>query len=336
MVRIGISFGEADSHENDYFGVPVVEAARLCAIAEGGQILATELASLLAGSRAGLDLVPIGPKSLKGLPEPVAAREVKWSPLVEERDVAIPLPTRLAAPANVFVGRSDGTRAPDRRLQGRAGRRTAIDADRRRARDREDGVGATVRRGGARRRCDRAVRTERRGDCPPLPSLDRSAHAPRHAFADRGDRGARHHPRSPPRSARSGAAPTNAGSRRGPGARTRGRALPRVRFSCRPPRRASSLAPIVIVLDDLHWVDKPSLQLLRHVVASADSLRLLVVGTFRSDVGLDHPLSEALVALHREPRVDRFSLRGLDDNDLLSLMESIAGHEMGRHGPGSP
>src|SRR3954469_19469547 len=39
-VRIGISAGEAVEDDDDYFGEPVVEAARLCAHADGGQILA--------------------------------------------------------------------------------------------------------------------------------------------------------------------------------------------------------------------------------------------------------------------------------------------------------
>ena len=39
-VRIGMSAGEAVEEDDDYFGDPVVEAARLCAAANGGQILA--------------------------------------------------------------------------------------------------------------------------------------------------------------------------------------------------------------------------------------------------------------------------------------------------------
>ena len=34
MIRVGISLGDADVDEGGYFGVPVVEAARLCAKAE--------------------------------------------------------------------------------------------------------------------------------------------------------------------------------------------------------------------------------------------------------------------------------------------------------------
>ena len=42
-VRIGLSTGEAIEEDADFFGDPVIEAARLCARATGGQILATAL-----------------------------------------------------------------------------------------------------------------------------------------------------------------------------------------------------------------------------------------------------------------------------------------------------
>ena len=70
--------------------------------------------------------------------------------------------------------------------------------------------------------------------------------------------------------------------------------------------RVSALAPVVLVLDDLHWADRPTVQLLRHVVSADAPLRLFVIGTFRdSDVDPDHPLAEALAALHRESGIER-------------------------------
>ena len=42
-VRIGVSVGEASVEDGDYFGEPVVEAARLCAQAGGGQIVVNAL-----------------------------------------------------------------------------------------------------------------------------------------------------------------------------------------------------------------------------------------------------------------------------------------------------
>ncbi len=85
----------------------------------------------------------------------------------------------------------------------------------------------------------------------------------------------------------------------------------------------STIAPTLLVLDDLHWADRPTVQLLRHVVTSDSQWRVMIVGTFRdSELGGDHPLAEALATFHREQGVDRFSLRGLGDLDLMEMLES--------------
>ena len=51
LVRVGISVGDADVEDGDYFGVPVVEAARLCARSDGGEILASDMVRLLVDRR---------------------------------------------------------------------------------------------------------------------------------------------------------------------------------------------------------------------------------------------------------------------------------------------
>src|SRR5207244_959790 len=77
-VRVGLNAGEALRDVDDYFGTPVVVARRLCDRAEGGQILCTEtVAGLLAG-RAGFTFIELGKLALKGVPEPVAACEVRY------------------------------------------------------------------------------------------------------------------------------------------------------------------------------------------------------------------------------------------------------------------
>jgi hypothetical protein len=97
--------------------------------------------------------------------------------------------------------------------------------------------------------------------------------------------------------------------------------------------RVSALAPTVLVLDDLHWGDSPTIQLLRYVASADAPLRMLVIATFRdSDLGADHPLTEALAALHRESGVERVALRGLGDDELLTLLEATAGHSMADEG----
>ena len=95
----------------------------------------------------------------------------------------------------------------------------------------------------------------------------------------------------------------------------------------------SSRTPVMLVLDDLHWVDAASLQLLRHLVASGSPMAVTVVGTFReSDLSRSHPLVGLLADLRREPSVDRLDLVGLDDVEILDLMGAAAGHEMADDG----
>jgi class 3 adenylate cyclase/DNA-binding NarL/FixJ family response regulator len=76
-LRIGISVGEVAQEDDDWFGTPVVEAARLCRAAGGGQTLAPELVETLVGSRhGGHRFRRIGPMSLKGLTGEMSVVEV--------------------------------------------------------------------------------------------------------------------------------------------------------------------------------------------------------------------------------------------------------------------
>ncbi len=96
-------------------------------------------------------------------------------------------------------------------------------------------------------------------------------------------------------------------------------------------RRISDEMPVLLVLDDLHWADRASVQLLRHVVTADQPIRVGVLGTFRdSEITAGHLVTELLAALHREGSGERIALGGLDDADLLHLMERTAGHEHGR------
>lgn len=92
---------------------------------------------------------------------------------------------------------------------------------------------------------------------------------------------------------------------------------------------------MLVVLDDLHWADRQTLQVLRHVATSAVRAPLLIVGTFRdTDVADGDPMSDLLASLHRVDTAERIALRGLDDDDLLELLERTAGHQMDDAGVG--
>jgi class 3 adenylate cyclase len=94
---------------------------------------------------------------------------------------------------------------------------------------------------------------------------------------------------------------------------------------------ASKTNPLVIVLDDLHWADRPTLMLLEHLARRLEGSRVLVIGTYR-DVELDrrHPLSQTLATLRRSPGFERVLLRGLSAEDVYALFVSMAqGAELG-------
>jgi class 3 adenylate cyclase len=58
-VRIGVAAGDCVEEHDDYFGEPVVQAARLCASAGGGEILATAVTGMLAPRGRGDDTRPL-------------------------------------------------------------------------------------------------------------------------------------------------------------------------------------------------------------------------------------------------------------------------------------
>ena len=87
---------------------------------------------------------------------------------------------------------------------------------------------------------------------------------------------------------------------------------------------ASKADPFMLVLEDLHWADKGSLQLLQHLARRFKQSRLMVVGTYR-DVELDrgHPLSVTLAELRRERLCERVLLGGLAEYEVKDLIEGI-------------
>jgi class 3 adenylate cyclase/ActR/RegA family two-component response regulator len=78
QIRVGISAGEATVEAGDYFGVPVVEASRLCSAADAGQILVSDLLATILAPRGTHQLEPDGMRTLKGLPEPATVWQVPW------------------------------------------------------------------------------------------------------------------------------------------------------------------------------------------------------------------------------------------------------------------
>jgi class 3 adenylate cyclase len=91
-------------------------------------------------------------------------------------------------------------------------------------------------------------------------------------------------------------------------------------------RNASREQPLVVVLDDLHWADRPTLLLLQFFARELQGARLLVIGTYRdADVGRHHPLAQTLAELAREHLAQRIVLRGLSERDVARFIEITSG-----------
>jgi tetratricopeptide (TPR) repeat protein len=94
-------------------------------------------------------------------------------------------------------------------------------------------------------------------------------------------------------------------------------------------RNAASVQPLVIVLEDLHWADRGTLDLLLHIARNLEGTRLLIVGTYR-DVEVDrtHPLSATLGDLRRINTFLRLPLRGLTVDEVHRMYEAIRGQSV--------
>ncbi|MEA2704834.1 MAG: hypothetical protein QOD63_2779, partial [Actinomycetota bacterium] len=92
-------------------------------------------------------------------------------------------------------------------------------------------------------------------------------------------------------------------------------------------RRMTAGQPMVLVLDDLHWADPPSLDLAVHLGLQLDDSPLLVIATFRPEVDPGGPLADALGALARLRSIERLELKGLSPVDTERFLTEAAGME---------
>ena len=319
-IRVGLNAGEALRETSDYFGTAVVIARRLCDRADGGQILCTETVVGLLAGRSEFSFSEVGKLELKGVPEPVATREVRY-----DVDPALGVAWRTD-----FFGRDDELRRLSGRwseaVTGRGGlvmlagepgigktRLTTEVADR--ARD----EGALVLWG-------HCLETEWSPPYAPFAEALDAQVAASEVEKLRADLGA--------------------------GAGTVAQLVPRIRqvlpdipepVPVQPDEERFRLLdavaqflvarsrrdPVLLCLDDLHWADAGTTLMIRHLARSAVGQRLLIVGTYRdAEVDRTHPLTDALAALRREVEYDRIDLRGLDVEGVGGLVAAFAEHEV--------
>ena len=91
-------------------------------------------------------------------------------------------------------------------------------------------------------------------------------------------------------------------------------------------KAAAQARPLVLVLDDLHAADEPSLLLLQFLAREVTASRLLVVAAYRDvDPTPRDPLAAALGELRREPTTHRIALEGLAEPAVAEYVEVAAG-----------
>lgn len=84
--------------------------------------------------------------------------------------------------------------------------------------------------------------------------------------------------------------------------------------------------PLVLVLEDLHWADASSRDLLRFLVSRLSGQHLLVVATYRTDdLHRRHALRPLVAELVRHPRVERVDLLPFDSTELREFTTAVAG-----------
>jgi DNA-binding CsgD family transcriptional regulator len=87
--------------------------------------------------------------------------------------------------------------------------------------------------------------------------------------------------------------------------------------------------PVLLVLDDVHWADQPSLLLLRHLARELRQVRLLVMAAYRTTrTGTAAGWPAVLADLIREPVTERVELGGLSAADTTRCAAAVAGRPL--------
>jgi DNA-binding SARP family transcriptional activator/cytochrome c-type biogenesis protein CcmH/NrfG len=361
-VRASVHTGEAHERDGDYFGSALNRAARLRGLADGGQVLlSSTTASVVADKLPDhTQLVDLGPRQLRGLSRPervfkaVFASPDADAPPRSTSDVPVAadpelvsgerssttrrvvpqpkwdLPSALRRTGEAaFVGRRAEFRYLEelwrKTARGRSG--TALVAG-------EPGIGKTTLVGELARVAHSQGATVLYGRCdedlgvPYQPFVEAlgfySGNCPFETLAEQ-------------------VAPYGPElARMLPQLRERLIGLPDpVRTDSETERyhlfegvrslltNAAVMAPVVLVLDDLHWAAKPTLLLLRHLARPEQPGSFLLLGTYRdTEVDRDHPLSNTLADLRREPQVGRVALEGMSEGEVVELLAALSGSDL--------
>jgi predicted ATPase len=93
---------------------------------------------------------------------------------------------------------------------------------------------------------------------------------------------------------------------------------------------AGRRTPLVIVIEDGHWADTPTLLLLRHLARGTSEACALMLTTFRdTEADVPEALAEALVDLRRPEGVVRLRLTGLSAEEISEFVERAVDGDLG-------
>lgn len=326
-VRAGVHTGETELSDGDYLGPTINRAARIRSLAPGGATYLSQATAQLVADNLPPDmsLDTMGTHELRGMERAETVFEVRRGGSRETEDRSpgidrVPLPVSIEVAAN-FVGRKTEIGqlgdALDQAMSGE-GRFVFLVG--------EPGIGKTTLAAHAARGAHARGATVLFGRC------DEDSMASYQPFAEALTAYVR---------ARS---PRAIRELMGPRVQYLARLVPELATDMRPQGHVSlgesegerfrlfdavstllrSLAsdlPVVLILDDLHWADKPTLLLLRHVIRESRKAKLVVCGTYRdTDVTRAHPLAAMLADLRRAEGFLRLHLSGLSRDDIAALL----------------
>lgn len=333
-IRIGISAGDVELTAGECRGLPVAEAARICAAANPKEVLVADVVRALA-RQSDLAMVAAGHVGLDESSDGVPVWRIEWTTDASAW-AQLPLPARLAAGGGSFVGRADevgdvlawtestltGGPLHVHLVSGDAGvGKSALVAE----------VGRRIYEAGKAvvlyGTCDEELRP------PYQPFVQALRHLVRHAPTSMLENYARRHGGElglliPELADRLGRMPSSRAS-----AEASDRYLLFDAISGLLASVAQNL-PVLVVLDDLHWADRGSLLMLRHLLLNPDLTNIFVLATFRDDeVYANRDLIDLLAEIHRVTGASRSRLQGLSYDALLELARYVVGGDEAEMGP---
>ncbi len=320
-IRVGLNAGETLRDAADWFGTPVVVARRLCDRADAGQIICSAVVASLLDGRSSFGFSDLGDLELKGVSRPVAALAVDYEPETAGAGLAL---------AVACVGRDAELRRLGTRLsEASAGRGGLVLVAG------EPGIGKT------RLVTELAGRAERDGALVLWGRCYEGDWTPPFApFTEALDA---HVATVPPDQLRADLSTGGAVlAQLVPALRA---ALPDLPEAVPLPPdeerfrlfeaatqfllRCSERHPVLLCLDDLHWADKGSVGMLRHLARQVPRHRVLVAGTYRdAEIGEGHPLSDALGAFPRETTFEKVKVEGLGAEGTAALLAAFGDQEV--------